>query len=134
MTRFILLAAGEGRRLRPLTDKTPKVLTRLGHSDLLQHRLAHFKTHGLLEGVIHVNQRFENLLTQRLKAPFFNDFTLTLSTEKTDTPLGTAAGLSAALATIKGDQPILFSSADIWTDFPLHQLPLEASQSAHILL
>ena len=43
----VILAAGEGRRLRPLTDSTPKALCPVGNVPLLDRALARLKHHGL---------------------------------------------------------------------------------------
>lgn len=50
----ILLAAGRGKRLSPLTDTTPKVMLPIGGKPLLQHQIEHFAAQGIVDFIINL--------------------------------------------------------------------------------
>ena len=52
MTRAIILAAGRGSRLHPLTENAPKCLTEIGGASLLQHQLATLRACGITDILI----------------------------------------------------------------------------------
>ena len=62
--RAIILAAGRGTRLRPLTDTTPKPLVPAGGKSLIEHGLALLKAHGITDVVINVHHLREKILAE----------------------------------------------------------------------
>lgn len=119
--RAIVLAGGEGTRLRPLTWRTPKPLVPLLNRPLLEHLLRHLRRHGV--------DRVTLALTQRAGAvrDAFGDGSrlgLAIDYAYEDTPLGSGG----AIAAIAGgwDETFCVCNGDIVTD-----LDLSAMLSAH---
>ena len=61
ITQAILLAAGFGTRLKPLTDKTPKPLIPLGEERLIDFNLRYLKEYGIEEVVINTHHLAEQI-------------------------------------------------------------------------
>ncbi len=55
ITQAIILSAGFGTRLRPITDKIPKVMVPIGEKPLLRHHFEQFKKHGVREFFINLH-------------------------------------------------------------------------------
>ena len=62
--RAIILAAGRGSRLRPLTDTVPKPLVPAGGKPLIEHGLALLKAHGITDVVINVHHLREKIIAE----------------------------------------------------------------------
>ena len=69
--KAILIAAGEGLRLRPLTDKTPKPLLKVLDKSILQRTIAHLSKCGV-SGFIIVTNYLEEQIIQDISAQFSN--------------------------------------------------------------
>ena len=131
--KAMILAAGYGKRLRPLTDKTPKPMIPVAGKPLLQHHIERLAAMGITEVVINIcwlADQIEN---------FFGDgsnFGVHIIWSKEPQPLETGGGILKALPLL-GDAPFLLINGDIWTDFPLPtvtDISLEDDQSAWLLL
>ncbi len=61
----VLLAAGHGLRMRPLTDNTPKPLLKLGHRTLLDHALDRLAEAGLREVAVSADWQTGRIVAQR---------------------------------------------------------------------
>jgi MurNAc alpha-1-phosphate uridylyltransferase len=104
----MVLAAGEGRRLRPLTEHTPKPLIPVGGKTMLDHALDQLAGVGVTRCVVntyHLADQIQNHLKQRS----FPDITISHETEL----LNTGGGITKALPYFKGD-PFFVLNADIW--------------------
>ena len=129
----MILAAGYGKRLRPLTDKIPKPMIPVGGKPLLQHHIEHLVAMGIKEVVINISW-----LADQIES-FFGDgsnFGIRIAWSRESEPLETGGGILKALP-ILGDAPFLLINGDIWTDFPLPtvtDIALEGDQSAWLLL
>jgi NDP-sugar pyrophosphorylase family protein len=55
----IILSAGKGERLRPFTDKIPKVMLKIGEKPLLEHQIELFKKHGIFEIAVNLHHHPE---------------------------------------------------------------------------
>ncbi len=117
--KAIILSAGRGERLRPLTDTTPKPLIKAGKRRLIEYLIDALAASGINDIVIntaHLSSQFPQVLGQGERY----GVTLHYSPE----PAGgyeTAGGIIHALPLL-GDQPFLVVNGDIWTDYPFTQL------------
>jgi MurNAc alpha-1-phosphate uridylyltransferase len=110
--KAMILAAGKGERLRPLTLHTPKPLVRAGGVPLIEYHLRALKMAGFREVVINhawLGQQIEDYLGdgQRLG--------LNIQYSPEGEPLETGGGIFRALPLL-GDEPFLVVNGDIWTD------------------
>jgi len=114
----MILAAGEGRRMRPLTDRTPKPLIKVAQKTLLERHIEALVNAGFTDLVINASYRADQL------AAFCGDgrqwgCRIHLSME--DTPLETAGGIRKALPLLK-EEVFAVVNGDIFTNFPLSHL------------
>jgi NDP-sugar pyrophosphorylase family protein len=114
--KAVLLGAGRGTRLAPLTDEVPKILTPLAGEPLLAHQLRHLARCGVAEVMLNLHH-----LADRVVA-FLGQFDAPLEVHISmeETLLGTAG----ALLPMRGflDQPFLLQYGDVVTDTNLHEL------------
>lgn len=134
MTRkAMILAAGLGQRMRPLTDNLPKPMLSAGGKPLLQHHLEALAKIGVSEVIINLAY-----LGDKIRAFVGNGerFGLKVSYSEEPEPLETAGALLHALPLL-GDEPFILINGDVWTDYPLATLEgysLEADEDAHLVL
>jgi MurNAc alpha-1-phosphate uridylyltransferase len=114
----MLLAAGEGRRMLPLTQSTPKPLLTVGSDCLAGHQLRKLATAGVREVVINTAY-----LGDQIEAYFGSgqDYDLSISFSKEPRPLETAGGISRALEHL-GAEPFVLVNGDVWCDMDYTQL------------
>lgn len=113
--KAMLLAAGYGKRLSPLTEETPKPMLRVAGKPLLQYHIERLAASGIYELVINTSWLAEQI------EEYFGDgsqFGVQISWSRESQPLETGGGIAKAL-TLLGEQPFLLINSDIWTDFPL---------------
>lgn len=132
MMKAMILAAGRGERLRPLTDSVPKPLIEIGGKPLIVGHLERLAEAGFDEVVINLGW-----LGERIPETLGDGARFGLKIHYTEEPPGaleTAGGIRNAL-TLLGNDPFAVISADILTDFPLDELarrPLTGR--AHLIL
>jgi MurNAc alpha-1-phosphate uridylyltransferase len=114
----MILAAGRGERLRPLTDATPKPLIQAGGETLLGRHLARLAQAGFRHAVINVSHLAEQIV-ERFAGGGPQGLTIAWSREAV--PLETAGGIAQARALL-GEGPILLVNADIWCEFDFSKL------------
>ncbi len=127
----MLLAAGLGERLRPLTDKTPKPLIQVAGKPLIEHHLNRLKSAGFEEIIINLSH-----LGHMIKEQLGNGQKFGLQIEYSlegNEPLETAGGIIHALPLL-GDQPFLVINGDIWCDHSLSFHKLSEDKQAHLVL
>ncbi|RKZ97796.1 MAG: mannose-1-phosphate guanylyltransferase [Gammaproteobacteria bacterium] len=117
--KAMILSAGRGERLRPLTDHTPKPLLKAGNLRLIEHTIQALVKAGFNDIVInyaHLGEQFPTLLGdgQQYGAK------ISYSPER-EGGLETAGGIIKALPLL-GNEPFLIVNGDIWTDYPYKQL------------
>jgi MurNAc alpha-1-phosphate uridylyltransferase len=127
----MILAAGRGERLRPLTETTPKPLIEAGGETLLGRHLARLAGAGFRRAVINVSH-----LAPRI-AERFGDAAhgVDIAWSREPEPLETAGGIAQARKLL-GEAPFLLVNADIWCDFEfarLRDFQLQA-RLAHLVL
>ena len=127
----MVLAAGRGERLRPLTDSLPKPLMEVGGRPLIVWHLTALARAGICEVVINLSW-----LGGQLRAVLGDGRDLGVSiswSEEGAIPLETGGGIFRALPLL-GAGPFLVVNADIWTDIDFGRLRLPAEAHAHLVL
>jgi MurNAc alpha-1-phosphate uridylyltransferase len=109
----MILAAGRGERLRPLTDSTPKPLVEVAGQTLLGRHLERLAAAGFKRAVINVSH-----LAQVIVARFGDGGNLGMKIDWSHeaAPLETAGGIAQARGLL-GHDPFLLVNADIWCDY-----------------
>lgn len=128
--KAMILAAGFGTRMGALTEETSKVLLPVAGKALIEYHLENLRACGVKEVVINLHHHAEKI------ANFLGDgqaYGLTICYSFENEILGTGGGVYYALDLL-GAEPFLLISADMWTDYPLPQLPKTIDDDAHIVL
>jgi len=112
--KAMILAAGVGERMRPLTEHTPKPLLRVGGAPLLAYHLRGLAAAGLRDVVINVSHLAAQVMDFCGDG---GDWGLRIRYSPEPEPLETAGGICRALPLL-GAGPFLVVNGDIWTDFP----------------
>ena len=130
--KAMILAAGRGERMLPLTKETPKPLLEVAGVSLLERHLIRLADAGFDEIVINVSHFGEQIVSLCGDGSRWG---VLISFSREREPLETAGGIAHALPLL-GKQPFLVVNGDIFTDFPFEQLiaatPPEAG--AHLVL
>jgi len=116
----MILAAGRGERLRPLTDTTPKPMLMVRGRPLLEHQIDWLKAAGIRELVInlhHLGEQIEAHLGDGAR------FGVQIRYSRETELLDTGGGIVNARPQL-GSEPFLLLNGDIFTDFPLTDLAL----------
>ena len=136
ITQAMILAAGKGTRLRPLTLETPKPLVEVGGQSLIVWHIKALKAAGITDITINASWLADKLMDTLGDGSQFG-VQLHWSLEN-DEPLETAGGIFQALQTGKlQDAPFILVNSDVWTTFDFAKLTtykLGADQRAHLLL
>ena len=116
--KAMILAAGRGERLRPLTDRLPKPLAPIAGEPLLAHQLRWLVAAGIQDVVINLHH-----LGDQIEATFGDgsDFGVRIRYSREAERLETGGGIVNALPLL-GSDPFLVLNGDIYTDFPLNGL------------
>ena len=118
--RAMLLAAGRGERMRPLTDDTPKPLLRIGGQTLIEHHIHALAQANITELVINHAHLGEQIVHALGDGDAYG-VNIQYSPE-TGAALETGGGIFNALPLL-GDAPFIVVNADIWTDYSFTVLP-----------
>ncbi len=103
--KAIIMAGGEGKRLRPITDKIPKPLLPIGNAPTIVRILSFLRLHGISEAAITVGYLADKITDALGESCEGVDLTYF----KEDTPLGTAGGVKQAESYIGNDDFIVIS-------------------------
>ncbi|MDQ1363328.1 MAG: N-acetyl-alpha-D-muramate 1-phosphate uridylyltransferase, partial [Pseudomonadota bacterium] len=115
----MILAAGRGERMRPLTDHTPKPLLHIGKHRLIEHHLINLARAGFNDIVINIAW-----LGKQIRETLGDGSSYGVKiaySDEGDSALETGGGIFRALPLL-GDAPFLVVNGDIWTDYPFHTL------------
>ncbi|NNK32379.1 MAG: nucleotidyltransferase family protein [Xanthomonadales bacterium] len=129
--RAMILAAGRGERLRPLTDDVPKPLVELGGKPLIEHHLESLAAGGFREIVInqgHLGDRLRDVLGDGGRWGLNIHWS-----DEQPRALETGGGIFKALPLL-GSAPFLVVNGDIWTDYPCARLRAVKCDWAHLVL
>jgi MurNAc alpha-1-phosphate uridylyltransferase len=113
--KAMILAAGKGERLRPLTLHTPKPLVRAAGIPLIEYHVRALAAAGFTELVINhawLGQQIEDYLGDGAR------FGVRIAYSAEGEPLETGGGIFQALPLL-GDQPFVLVNGDIFTDYPV---------------
>ncbi|QFT24121.1 D-glycero-alpha-D-manno-heptose 1-phosphate guanylyltransferase [Pseudomonas sp. THAF187a] len=128
--KAMILAAGKGERLRPLTLHTPKPLVRAAGVPLIEYHLRALAAAGFSELVINhawLGQQIEDHLGDGSR------FGVSIRYSPEGEPLETGGGIFKALPLL-GDEPFLVVNGDIFTDYAFAQLRKPLAGLAHLVL
>jgi len=127
----MILAAGRGERLRPLTDNTPKPLLIAGSRRLIEHHLYSLSKAGFNNVVINIGHLGQQII-DRIGDGSQYQLSIQYSDERNGI-LETGGGIFKALPLLKSEN-FLVINGDIWTDLDLSTLPEEIDSLAHLVL
>jgi MurNAc alpha-1-phosphate uridylyltransferase len=129
--KAMILAAGRGERMRPLTDTMPKPLLRIGGQTLIERHIHALAGAGIRELVInhaHLGRKLEQALGDG------GNYGVDIRwSPEPEGALETGGGIFNALPLL-GDAPFIVVNADIWTDYPFGELPEQPEGLAHLVL
>ena len=133
--QVMILAAGRGERMRPLTDNTPKPLLKIKNKAIIVYLIESLARAGFTNLVInhaHLGDQIVQFLGDGKKWGVEIEYS-----PETSGGLETGGGIFKALPLLKSD-PFIVVNADIWTDFPFNRLRRETcrniSGQAHLVL
>ncbi|MGA9851376.1 MAG: nucleotidyltransferase family protein [Gammaproteobacteria bacterium] len=131
--KVMILAAGRGERLRPLTDTTPKPLLEVQGKPLIVHHLERLHAAGFADVVINVAwlaDKIKNFLGDGSRYGVRIRYS-----EEQEGALETGGGILKALPLL-GTEPFLMVNGDIYTDFPFETLKsaLKRGDLAHLVM
>ncbi len=129
----MILAAGHGTRMRPLTDNTPKPLLIVGWKPLIVWHIENLKKSGFEDIVINIAWKGDQI-PQTLGDGSQFGVNLIYSDEQQEGALETAGGIIKALPLL-GDNPFLVVNGDVWCDFNYSpENRLSGDDLAHLIL
>jgi MurNAc alpha-1-phosphate uridylyltransferase len=130
--KAMILAAGRGERLRPLTDTVPKPLVQVGGKPLIAWHLERLAAAGFREVVINVSHLADAIIGRVGDGSAFG---LRVAWSRESEPLETAGGLANAQALL-GRDAFLLINADIYVEYDFARLRGHAlgSRLAHLVL
>ena len=129
--RAMILAAGRGERLRPLTDNIPKSLVEVRGQSLLERHLENVRRAGVRAVVINLGWLGDQIV-ERVGSGERYGLDVIYS-EEGDDILETGGGIHNALPEL-GSDPFLVVNADIYTDMPVPNLQLAATALGHLVM
>lgn len=128
--KAMILAAGEGKRLRPLTDTCPKPLVKVCNKPLIVYHLENLSQAGFKEIIINVRHLGKKIQDYLGNGHAFG-VDITYSVETTELEVG--GGICQALPLLE-DKPFVIVNGDIWTDYSFDTLKHKAKGLAYLVL
>jgi MurNAc alpha-1-phosphate uridylyltransferase len=125
--KVMILAAGYGKRMLPLTKTTPKSLLKVGSKTLIQRNIEALLDEGFEEFIINTSY-LGSMIRDHVSEKFPN---IKVNFSEEDEPLGTGGGIVKALSLI-GEDPFILINADISHDISMNPLNKNIT-SAHIV-
>ncbi|MFY9963131.1 N-acetylmuramate alpha-1-phosphate uridylyltransferase MurU [Pseudomonas sp.] len=128
--KAMILAAGKGERMRPLTLHTPKPLLPVAGVPLIEYHLRALGLAGIKEVVIN-----HAWLGAQIEAHLGNGagWGLSISYSAEGEPLETGGGIFKALPLL-GELPFVLVNGDVWTEYDFSCLPEKPAGLAHLVL
>ncbi len=130
--KAMILAAGHGTRMRPLTDHTPKPLLQAGGKPLIVWHIEKLARAGFRDIVINLAWLGWKIPEALGDGSRWN-IRLHYSDEQHEGALETAGGIIKALPLL-GDEPFLVVNGDVWCDYPCLPYTLGENDLAHLVL
>lgn len=128
----MILAAGRGERMRPLTDHTPKPLLQVGGKPLIVWHIERLAAAGIGELVIN-HAHLGGMIEQALGDGRQWGVRIRYSPEGEGRALETGGGIHHALPLL-GEAPFLVVNGDVWTDIDYRSLALPTDALAQLVL
>jgi len=128
--KAMILAAGKGERMRPLTEHTPKPLLKVAGQSLIEYHIKALASAGVTELVINTYWLGEQI-PQALGSGDRYGVSIHYSPESE--LLETGGGIFNALPLL-GDEPFIVINGDVWMDYPFGQLGLTEQDDVHLVL
>ena len=129
--KAMILAAGRGERMRPLTEHRPKPLLKAAGRCLIEYQISRLVEAGITDIVIN-----HSLYGDQIEATLGDGHPygarIKYSPEG-DEPLGTGGGIYKALGLLDGPCFVVVNG-DVWLDYPLSRLPPDPKGLAHLVL
>ncbi len=128
--KAMILAAGRGERMRPLTDTTPKPLLKAGGKRLIEYHLEALADAGFHDIVInhaHLGEQIEQVLGDGRR------YGVRIAYSAEGQALETGGGIFRALPLL-GEGPFLVINGDVWCDYPYERLLRRDVAHAHLVL
>lgn len=130
--KAMILAAGRGERMRPLTDELPKPLLKAGSHRLIEYHLYQLAEAGFSEVVINVawlGQKIIDTIGNGERYGLHIDYS-----NEGEQALETAGGIFQALPLL-GEQAFVVINGDVWSDYPYAELKdFELNGLAHLVM
>lgn len=131
--KAMILAAGFGSRMQPLTNDMPKPLLEVGGKPLIVWHLERLKRCGFNDVVINVAWKGDKLITALGTGEQFG-LSIKYSDEQEEGGLETAGGIVKALPLL-GSEPFLVVSGDVWCDYDFQLVsPVKQGNLSHLVL
>lgn len=128
--KAMILAAGLGKRMRPLTDHCPKPLLPVADKPLIAYHLERLRQAGIHEVVINVSYRAEQIIAALGDGSAYG---LRIRWSRETMPLETGGGIQQALPLL-GEAPFLLVNGDIWCEALPNAQALQGDDLAHLML
>ncbi len=128
--KAMILAAGLGKRMRPLTDNTPKPLLLCAGKPLIVYHIEALVAVGVTDIVInhaYLGEQIESTLGDG------SSFGASINYSPEKEPMNTGAGIANALPLL-GDEPFILTNGDVWTDYNYGQLTSQTVDLAHLVM
>ena len=128
--KAMILAAGKGERMRPLTLHTPKPLLPVAGKALIEYHIEALARAGFTELVINhawLGEQLETALGDGSR------YGVSICYSPEGQPLETGGGIFNALPLL-GDGPFVLVNGDVWTDYDFALLPRQLKADAHLVL
>ena len=129
--KAMILAAGRGERMKPLTNTLPKPLLEVGGKPLLQYHIEALARAGIQDIVIN-HARMGELIEQRFGDGQAWQVRIEYSPEG-DEPLETGGGIKRALGLL-GEDAFIVTNADVFTSYDFATLPWQPDTLAHMVM
>ena len=126
----MILAAGRGERLRPLTDRTPKPMIPIAGEPLIVHQLRWLRRGGVRDVVINLHHLGEQI---EAEVGSGRELGMRVCYSREEELLETGGGIKRALAHLRPG-PFVVLNGDIWTDYPFAKLLGSRPRRAHLVL
>ena len=128
--RAMILAAGRGERLRPLTETVPKPLILISGEPLIVHQLRWLRNAGIHEIVINVFHLAQQIVTSLGSG---EQWGVKIHWSEEAELLDTGGGIANALHHL-GGEPFLLLNGDVWTDYRFADLVGKHPTDPHLVL
>jgi len=132
--RAMILAAGRGERMRPLTDNTPKPLLKIGDKRLIEYHIEALRDAGVRDIVINVAYLGEKIIQTIGDGSAYG---VAIHYSRESEALETGGGIFQALPLLcgeRGDEPFLVVNGDVWTDISFTSLVNKVVRSVHLVM